>query len=670
MATADFPPLPTTSVSSLCEMFPTIERAVVQLIMTEADGDDAKAIEQLLAMSEDSVVSHNETEDVPNVSLSTVSASLLSPKPTFSSSFPTSLRDGSPLSLSQSSMPRDLLNDIQNNVPLLVILRGLPGSGKSTLAKKLLKSCGQGIILSTDDFFSKNGIYHFKADRLSEAHSWNQKRALTAVENKVKLLIIDNTNTMSWEMRPYIEMGVVNKYNIHILEPDTPWKFKPRILAEKNSHGVPKQKIEIMLDRYEKKVDLDQLKRSWNLPDSQDQNSQSDEEIFESDDENVEEQFDCKNESEEESVLLNECSNSALNPDVQEFIPNFNREDHVPVVENVLNDPDISMLVSMFPHLSIDEAASLYHKHGQDTKEVIAELLETADASREANVSNPNEESEYMVKMSLDPVFATCLQSMYGAPLPSNDLGKLNSSQFLSVEIPSSLANQIFYYWQQSLQNALLYNVPDENPSEEAPRTVLAPNAVQHYEKQWFDQAVKNSMNVEQPKSKPMIVVKPLKKQEATTNENKDELEKSIEQRNMLYRKAMATKGSHMQGAASYYAAQARELNARIKTSQKQNQMEMFLNVNKDTPNTKLDLHYLQTADAIKQLQQFLSQKEAAARNVGAGGLAVEIITGKGNRSENGKSRLRPAVQNWLEQKNYSYTEVNSGCFKVKLRGE
>merc|ERR1719357_1034218 len=567
-------------------------------------------------MSEDSVVSHNETEYVPNVSLSTVSASLLSPKPTLNSSFPTSLKDGSSLSLNQSAMPRDLLNDIQNDVPLLVILRGLPGSGKSTLAKKLLKSCGQGIILSTDDFFSKNGIYNFKADRLSEAHSWNQKRALTAVENKVKLIIIDNTNTMSWEMRPYIEMGVVSKYNIHILEPDTPWKFKPRILAEKNSHGVPKQKIELMLDRYEKKVDLNQLKRSWNLLDSKDQNSQSEEEIFESDDENVEQfdckneteeifqsddenvkQFGCKNETEEESVLLNECSNFALNPEVQEFIPTFNREDHVPVLENVPNDPDITLLVSMFPHLSIDEAAILYHKHGQETKEVIAELLESADASHEANVSNPNEESKYMVKMSLDPLFATCLQSMYGAPLPSNDLGKLNSSQLLSVEIPSSLANQIFYYWQQSLQNALLYNVPGENPSEEAPRTVLAPNAIQHYEKQWFDQAVKNSMNVEQPKSKPMIVVKPLKKQEATSNENDDELEKSIEQRNMLYRKAMATKGSHMQGAASYYAAQARELNARIKTSQKQNQMEMFLNINKNSPNTKLDLHYLQTAD-------------------------------------------------------------------------
>merc|ERR1719357_1975538 len=58
-------------------------------------------------MSEDSVVSHNETEDVPNVSLSTVSASLLSPKPTFNSSS-ISLRDRSPLSLNQSAMPRDL----------------------------------------------------------------------------------------------------------------------------------------------------------------------------------------------------------------------------------------------------------------------------------------------------------------------------------------------------------------------------------------------------------------------------------------------------------------------------------------------------------------------------------------------------------------------------------
>ena len=48
----------------------------------------------------------------------------------------------------------------------------------------------------------------------------------------------------------------------------------------------------------------------------------------------------------------------------------------------------------------------------------------------------------------------------------------------------------------------------------------------------------------------------------------------------------------------------------------------------------------------------------------------MDVITGKGNRSENGKSRLRPAVQNWLDQKSYSYTEVNVGCFRVRLKSE
>ena len=50
-------------------------------------------------------------------------------------------------------------------------------------------------------------------------------------------------------------------------------------------------------------------------------------------------------------------------------------------------------------------------------------------------------------------------------------------------------------------------------------------------------------------------------------------------------------------------------------------------------------------------------------------GSYVEVVTGKGNRSEHGKSRLRPAVVNWLEQKKYRYSEVNPGALKIYLKG-
>ena len=49
----------------------------------------------------------------------------------------------------------------------LVILVGLPGSGKSTKAKELAGT--EGIILSTDEFFMKDGEYQFDFTKCSDA---------------------------------------------------------------------------------------------------------------------------------------------------------------------------------------------------------------------------------------------------------------------------------------------------------------------------------------------------------------------------------------------------------------------------------------------------------------------------------------------------------------------
>ena len=163
------------------------------------------------------------------------------------------------------------------------------------------------------------------------------------------------------------------------------------------------------------------------------------------------------------------------------------------------------------------------------------------------------------------------------------------------------------------------------------------------------------------------------------------DIEQLIEERDSLYKKAAETRGAHMQGASSYYAARARELNTIVKSAQKEKQMEMFLTINKGIPKTRsnifynykyydtstlfrIDLHYLQTGEAIKQLQKFVSQWESFLTLGKKPSQALEIVTGRGNRSDNGKSRLRPAVAAWLTQKNYQYSEVNDGCYKVTLK--
>ncbi|NXL57378.1 N4BP2 protein, partial [Chordeiles acutipennis] len=135
---------------------------------------------------------------------------------------------------------------------VLVLLRGVPGSGKSYLARTLLEDNPGGIILSTDDYFYKHGQYHYDPDCLGEAHDWNRKRAKEAFEMKISPIIIDNTNIQAWEMKPYVILAQQFKYKVIFREPDTWWKFKPKELERRNVHGVSKEKIKRMLERYER----------------------------------------------------------------------------------------------------------------------------------------------------------------------------------------------------------------------------------------------------------------------------------------------------------------------------------------------------------------------------------------------------------------------------------
>ncbi|KAM4707712.1 LOW QUALITY PROTEIN: NEDD4-binding protein 2 [Discoglossus pictus] len=139
-------------------------------------------------------------------------------------------------------------------VKVLMLLRGAPGSGKTTLARQILQHNPVGCILSTDDYFKKDGQYHYDPNCLGEAHAWNHKRAKEAFEKGISPIIIDNTNLQGWEMKPYVSLAVQHKYKVMFREPSTRWKFNPKELEKKNSHGVTREKISRMLEYYERSV--------------------------------------------------------------------------------------------------------------------------------------------------------------------------------------------------------------------------------------------------------------------------------------------------------------------------------------------------------------------------------------------------------------------------------
>lgn len=130
----------------------------------------------------------------------------------------------------------------------LFLLRGLPGSGKSTLAKQL-----GGVHFETDTYFlTEDGSYKFDVSKLKEAHQWCQEAVSTEMllgytTNVDKDIVVSNTFTQEWEIKPYMDMAEDWGYRVF------------SIIVENrhggvNQHGVLDEKLQQMNDRFEIKL--------------------------------------------------------------------------------------------------------------------------------------------------------------------------------------------------------------------------------------------------------------------------------------------------------------------------------------------------------------------------------------------------------------------------------
>lgn len=138
------------------------------------------------------------------------------------------------------------------------IMRGIPGSGKSTVAEKILRSSLgdgpggfliRGRIHSTDSYFyNEYSEYKFDPSRLGEFHAANLQAFKESLAKGLPVVICDNTNTQRWEYQKYLDAAEEAGYIVSIVTLPHP---PVEVAAERNSHGVPAEVIQRMLDRWE-----------------------------------------------------------------------------------------------------------------------------------------------------------------------------------------------------------------------------------------------------------------------------------------------------------------------------------------------------------------------------------------------------------------------------------
>ena len=127
----------------------------------------------------------------------------------------------------------------------VIILRGLPGSGKSSYAQKQ-----QAVVCSADNYFIVGGEYRFDRTKLRQAHGECFKLFIESLQKQKPLIIVDNTNTSSLEIAPYIQGCGAYKYDYKIIY----FECDINTSCVRNTHGVAQSTIERMYNSLKKEL--------------------------------------------------------------------------------------------------------------------------------------------------------------------------------------------------------------------------------------------------------------------------------------------------------------------------------------------------------------------------------------------------------------------------------
>jgi predicted kinase len=131
----------------------------------------------------------------------------------------------------------------------LILLRGLPGAGKSTVAQLIMTGGGMTdkVIEADSHFYDHMGNYNFDPSKLPAAHNYCKTMVTDFMKMMKPKIVVANTFTQEWEMKPYYELAERHGYRVHTL-------IVENRHGNKSVHDVPDATRGNMLNRFEIKL--------------------------------------------------------------------------------------------------------------------------------------------------------------------------------------------------------------------------------------------------------------------------------------------------------------------------------------------------------------------------------------------------------------------------------
>lgn len=143
----------------------------------------------------------------------------------------------------------------------LTLIRGLPGVGKTTVGWGLREaflqshegaSCEDVLHCEADDYFERpNGAYVFVPTQTEAAHRLCVGRVTEAMRRGVACIIVSNSFTQRWELRPYRQLAATYDYAVRVITVEMPHASNGELAERSKRHGVGRSTIARMRDRFE-----------------------------------------------------------------------------------------------------------------------------------------------------------------------------------------------------------------------------------------------------------------------------------------------------------------------------------------------------------------------------------------------------------------------------------
>ena len=141
----------------------------------------------------------------------------------------------------------------------VIINRAVPGSGKTTITNCIVNELRNNninvAIHSTDEYFMVGNKYVFDNTKLFEYHQKNVKEFITSIDNKLDVVICDNTNIAPWQTKEYTKIARANNYQILFITLN-PRELSKHVESQKvtlqkpDAHEVSEEILKNMIKEY------------------------------------------------------------------------------------------------------------------------------------------------------------------------------------------------------------------------------------------------------------------------------------------------------------------------------------------------------------------------------------------------------------------------------------